>query len=433
MGNTASASASCNATSLQCAFGEPQEVCVYGSPCDWAPPPARVGCWSKVASCACPTSLYSGAGTSNLQYLLRTEADWTTVMAGPAMLWGITVIIVMYLVFRKVETFMGVQRKGCWEAAPRFPFAITRQLVATWAVFCALATAAMVAFATYAPADVWGTCSQQNICVYHSMFCEATRHGSPIRHPANAWTNLPYIYTAIGIFVVSMHEAGFLSSLTSRVYDPFVPAAYSDVVVRPYQLLDLMFAVVLITMAAFSVIWHSSNCTEIHFVDVGLMNCVIAFFPYRFICSIIAELCGATDRSASKKAAVGYALLCALLFGDMYRQTEFYINGFPTGKARAAVGLGAIETALYIGLPGLYPVPTFCLMSLRRKWGYVPAMLCCLIALPTAFMGHASERLVLDFRCDSTSLLTQPTATFHIFSGIAIAAAYVQARALMLS
>lgn len=345
---------------------------MYGSPCDWAPPPARVGCWSRVASCACPISIYSGASTSNLQYLLRTEADWTIVMAGPAMLWGLTVIMVLYFSFRKLEKVMGIERKGCWETTQRFPFAITRQIMATWVVVCVLATATMVAFATYAPADVWGTCSQANICVYHSMFCEATRHGSAIRHPANAWSNLPYIYTAMGIFVISAHEAGLLSTFTSRV-DPFVPVPHSDVVVRPYQLLDLMFAVVLVTMAALSVIWHSSNCTEVHFVDVGLMNCVIAFFPCRihntsflpislacshrsrraaplvsltraprvslaptvdrFICSIVAELCGATDRGASNKAALGYVLLCALLFGDMYRQTEFYMNGFPTVRA----------------------------------------------------------------------------------------------------
>ena len=28
--------------------------------------------------------------------------------------------------------------------------------------------------------------------------------------------------------------------------------------------------------------WHASNCTEVHFVDIGLMNSVIGFFPLRF-------------------------------------------------------------------------------------------------------------------------------------------------------
>lgn len=53
----------------------------------------------------------------------------------------------------------------------------------------------------------------------------------------------------------------------------------------------------------------------------------------------------------------------------------------------------------------------------------------CLVFLPLAFSAHACERLVLDFACAPTSLL-QPTATFHVGSAAAIAAAYVQARAL---
>lgn len=160
------------------------------------------------------------------------------------------------------------------------------------------------------------------------------------------------------------------------------------------------------------------------------MNCVIAFFPFRFLASSFIHLWGSTEREASRKTAFAYGLLCFVLFFDMYRQTEFYRHGFPTGKQRAAAGLPAIEVALYIGAPGLYPLPTFLLMTLRRKWGHIPAMLTCLVLLPLAFMGHAAEKLVLDFRCDSTSLFTQPTATFHILSGAAIAAAYVQARAL---
>ena len=44
----------------------------------------------------------------------------------------------------------------------------------------------------------------------------------------------------------------------------------------------LSFALVLLGMAIASFGWHASNCTEVHFVDIGLMNSVIAFFPLRF-------------------------------------------------------------------------------------------------------------------------------------------------------
>lgn len=160
------------------------------------------------------------------------------------------------------------------------------------------------------------------------------------------------------------------------------------------------------------------------------MNCVIAYFPFRFLFSSVANLLGVSDADASGAAAVGYVALCAGLLYDMISKTTTFRHGFPTGVARAANGLSALETALYIGLPGLYPVPTLLLMAQRGSWGHIPAMITCVLTLPIAFMGHAAEKLVLDFRCDSTSLWTQPTATFHFFSGLTIAAAFVQSRAL---
>ena len=43
---------------------------------------------------------------------------------------------------------------------------------------------------------------------------------------------------------------------------------------------------------------------------------------------------------------------------------------------------------------------------------------------------HAAERLVVDLHCEPTSLLTQPTACFHVATALAIMAAYVHALAL---
>ena len=103
----------------------------------------------------------------------------------------------------------------------------------------------------------------------------------------------------------------------------------------------------------------------------------------------------------------------------------------PTSRARNLAGsVTPTEIALYVGLPGLYCAPTLALMSSMRTWGHAPALVACLLALPVAFSGHASERLVLNLACHPTSLLAQPTAIFHAASGVAIAAAYVQARAL---
>ena len=47
-----------------------------------------------------------------------------------------------------------------------------------------------------------------------------------------------------------------------------------------------------------------------------------------------------------------------------------------------------------------------------------------------ALAQHAAERLVVDLHCEPTSLLTQPTACFHVATALAIMAAYVHALAL---
>lgn len=413
----------CSASGLLCAAGEPQETCTYGNPCDWG---VTHGCTSKVVDCACPPDFYSGESTSNLHLIVKEPDDWYVAACGPAGLWVLTVVVGLYLALAPKSW------KAKWKASS-FPASLTvsRQLFSLWMACCALTTAAMAFFAAYAPSDIWGECSQRDVCVYHQMFCEATRHGSAVRHPANTLSNLPYICLALGLFLLGAYEAGVLSPNTSRLYDPFRPAPYSDVSSRPYQVLDLMFGGVLLAMAIASFIWHGSNCTGIHFIDIGLMNCVIAFFPYRYFVSLAAGLIGIQETRISGLAAAGYAAVCAAAFYDMYSKTDDFLQAFPTGKARAEHSLTALDTALYIGVPGLYPVPTLGLMALRKSWGHVPSMLICLIALPVAFMGHAAEKLVLDYRCEPTSLLTQPTATFHLFTGVAIAAAYVQARALM--
>ena len=373
-----------------------------------------------------------GEATSNVPHFFKTEEDRSIVAGGGIMLWALSGIMIVYLGLSTLESSVGIRRRGEWQASA-FPrsLLISQRALLVWASTCAATTAALVALASSADAGAWGPCAQDNVCVYHQMFCEATRHGSAVRHPANAWSNLLYVYTAVGILLLAAKESGMLSVHTSRLWDPFSPPKYSDVTQRPFQLLDVLFALVLLSMASASFVWHASNCTWIHFVDIGLMNCVIAFFPYRFLVAVAARLFGSSEADVSGVGAAGYAGVCALLFFDMVRRTETFAAGFPTGVARASNGLSAVDTALYIGLPGLYPVPTLLLMANRRKWGHTPSMLACLVALPLAFTGHASEKLVLDFFCEPTSLLLQPTATFHVFSGVAIAAAYVQARALM--
>ena len=126
--------------------------------------------------------------------------------------------------------------------------------MAAWAVLALIAN--------FAPADFWGECRHE-ICVYHAMFCEPTRHASIVRHPSNFWSNLPYVYTSFYLLILLYGERSSGSA-------------------RAFQLLDALFAVVLFSLALASFTWHGSNCPIVHWVDIGLMNCTIVFFPFRF-------------------------------------------------------------------------------------------------------------------------------------------------------
>ena len=109
--------------------------------------------------------------------------------------------------------------------------------------------------------------------------------------------------------------------------------------------------------------------------------------------------------------------------------TPLYHQAFPTGRARA-MSLTPLDILLYIGLPGLYPLPLLPLATMRKSWGCVPAMFLAALALPVGFSGHALERLVVDLHCDPAARVLQPTSVLHWGSGLAIMAAYVQAHAL---
>lgn len=402
MGAASSSTVDCASA---CALGEPQEVCDYGAgACDWDNAAAQ--CRSRLQRrCVCPAASV-GVQASMLGPHIATPADAAIVMAGPVVLWALTVLIIGY---RLLHPPSAARPAGAWKEAP-FPGAIAA-LTPRWMELCLAVTAVAVLAVGHAPADLWGECSARGTCVYHQMFCEATRHGSAARHPANFWSNLPYVYIGTGLLWVGAAEGAARGG-------------------RPFRLLDTTFALVLLGMAAASFAWHGSNCTAVHFVDIGLMNCVIAFFPFRFLAMALARASGLGERALSTPSAVAFGCVCAQQMHWALGQTDLYHEAFPTGRARSKAGsLDAVQIALYLGLPGLYPLPTLLVMRLKRTWGHVPAIFTCLVALPLAFVAHGCERLVVDLACSPTSSV-QPTAIFHVASAVAIAAAYVQARAL---
>jgi len=323
------------------------------------------------------------------------------VYGGPILLWGLTLILPsLWLVLDWKQSF----------TLPRALSSASGSAWRTWLALCVLVLLVLVGFERLAPSDVWGDCAPRGVCVYHMMFCEATRHHSPVRHPANFWSNLLFIWAALGILCLTADERARSST-------------------RPYQLLDVYFGLLLFVHSLASFAWHGSNCTEIHFVDIGLMGSVIAFFPYRFLAASLINALGWDESSLSKAVAVGYIALSIGIVSTDYAKTDLYHQAFPTGRARAK-SLSGLDILSYIGLPGLYPLPSLPLMAMRKHWGCLPAIFLSIIALPVGFCGHALERLVADMYCMPTALILQPTALLHWGAGLAIMGGYVQTHAL---
>ena len=372
-------------------------------PCDWGN--LSIHCTSKIAACECAVPKASIA-TSALPVYATDPVATAFIYAGPAMLFLMTLLV--YPLYRMLPM---------WTRSFRLPRSLTADLstaaVATWVALCGVSTAVLIVLSLLLPADVWGDCAHRGVCVYHMMFCEATRHHSPVRHPANFWSNLPYLYLGIGMLC---------EGVDARVRNS----------PRPHQLLDATFALVLLSMCLASFGWHGSNCTAVHFVDIGLMNCVIAFYPYRFVASsLVAKLHGAGARRRRHTLAVagGFVAIVASQLVWASGQTDQFHEAFPTGHSRF-LSLRPVEITIYIGAPGLYPLPALLRMAQRRTWGCVPALALSVLGLPIGFLFHAAERVVVDVYCHPTSLLSQPTACFHVFTAVAIAGAYVQSHAI---
>ena len=93
---------------------------------------------------------------------------------------------------------------------------------------------------------------------------------------------------------------------------------------------------------------------------------------------------------------------------DATSQTDRYHEAFPTGRARY-LSLQPVEIMLYIGLPGLYPLPFLLRMAQRRTWGCVPAMF---ISVLTLVLSSAHSAVV-PHTCTNAMLDACPCALAH--------------------
>lgn len=341
------------------------------------------------------------------------------------------------------------------------------------------ATAAVVGFGLNAPADVWGGCEKE-VCAYHLMFGEATRHYAAVRHPANYYSNLPSLWLSLFLLVEAAHSV----------------VGHNGGAPRAFVLMDAIFGLVLFSMTIASLIWHASNCAWIHFIDLGLMYSVIAWFPIRCAVSIAVHVVakriqrreqrsrgppsGSTkallDRAAESgvqltqfeaegmllecEGHVGQALnrvkrgkrprvlldyayaearlglpaaaafmvvtLGLLLRAVLVLQSRFS-ESFPTARTRS--DLSSFEIFLFIASPALYPSLALVASWQRCNWGHSVAMGMALACLTISFSFQSAERLALDLYCNPYSWI-QPTAALHVGSAITIGAGYVWIRSV---
>ncbi|KAL1496421.1 hypothetical protein AB1Y20_016376 [Prymnesium parvum] len=372
---------------------ELQEACALRRPCNWD----NISCVAELLPTrVCPTRAPPSLRSSAVGRLL-TDRFAAFLLASAAACLLLSPLIVM--AWRRATRH--------WDAArpprkrPPLP-----PLCAPLAVACA---ASLAAFSSLAPHDVWGGCEERGVCVYHSMFCEYTRHAAAVRHPANFWSNLVYLGHAL---FLCLQAAADLRARTAR----------------SFALLDGIFGAVSLSHSLASFAWHGSNCTEVHFVDVALMDCVICFFPLRFGAMALASLLRRADRDVSAAAAAAYCAVCAALVRKALRLAPLYHFAFPTGRARSDLTIE--EVAAIVALPALYPLPSWFAVGARRRWGSVGAMYLATFALPLGFAAQLSERWAVDLFCEPGSLWLQPTAALHVATGVTIAAAYVHVRSI---
>lgn len=179
MGGAGSRAVDC-ASAPACAVGEPQEACdYYSGRCDWDVVSA---CRSELVGCTCPAPTF-GVASSALPPHIGDPVSAATIALGPVMLWSLTFLIPCYRYlyrppserFENGGKLLPRPRAGSWRTSA-FPAAL-RPLLPRLARLCIPLTAAIVLAVHLTPATAWGECATAGTCVYHAMFCEATRHG----------------------------------------------------------------------------------------------------------------------------------------------------------------------------------------------------------------------------------------------------------------
>jgi len=288
----------------------------------------------------------------------------------------------------------------------------------------------------------WNT---DNYECYHDMFSEPTRHGRLLRRPGNTMSNFTYLFTSLSVFA---------SSWLSKRNNTFWVA-------------DTAFAVMLLLLTIFSILWHGCNPTWVHYLDLWSMDSCIVYLIIRSAalggaCALHTYL-GLLEETAKWWGATAcaciYAGLIVALGMDKYglfqkqylhRQCLFSIRNRLLGVSKMFGG-GHIDMHIsnlctFFTLPVYYlSVPTAIQITLIGRYGSITAGNWACRSLVIGWTYRMWERFALDGNPIMTYMVEKKdspmlrmmgaaffsgTAQMHFWTGITLLTGYMQTRSL---
>ncbi len=115
-----------------------------------------------------------------------------------------------------------------------------------------------------------------------------------IRHFFNAWSNVVFLFAGTTICLMQFGRAAESTSF-------------------PFQVIDLSLGIGVVALSFVSFLWHSGNRPIVQYVDLTIMEAVIACILVRYICLILPRQAKSRYPHLGTSSTIS-AWVCAVLF-----------------------------------------------------------------------------------------------------------------------
>lgn len=210
-------------------------------------------------------------------------------------------------------------------------------------------------------------CQTRNTACYEEMFSEPPRliinptdrtvYPALLSRPGNTYSNFNYFWG--GFYLL----AALLSS----------PETHRT----PFFHVDMLYAVVLLSLAVFSVLWHSSHYNKVHTLDLATMDYVIGYTLLRLAClatatpvfnNMFSSILGKGMPAQIRLYHAGilcFVICSAFLFFLLSQRDHSHGKNIEfecpfSGRRRVVLGeIDIIGASLYLAMPVIYlTIPT---------------------------------------------------------------------------